>query len=101
MHAPLLLASHMLIGFVLGKGFWHGVTDLEVILVFNFYDVDAVPASLLSDVASATSSQSTFLKHVNNEDVREGVLLTCVTVLTPGASGISAPHWHLYCPAPA
>ena len=60
---------------MLGLGFRHYVIDLEVILVFDFYNVDAVPASLLSGVTSAISSQNTILKYVDDEDVWKRVLL--------------------------
>ena len=61
---------------MLGYGFRHYVIDLEVILVFDFYDVDAVPASLVSGVASAILSQNIFFRDVNDEDVWKIVLLS-------------------------
>ena len=48
-----------------GRGL-HDVIDLEVVLVIKFYDVDAVPASLLSNVASAISRLNTILIFDNN-----------------------------------
>ena len=46
-----------------------------MIEIFDFYDVDAVPASLLSGVTSAISSQNTNLKYVDDEDVWKRMLL--------------------------
>ena len=44
---------------------------LEVVLVLDFYDVDAVLASLLFGVAVAISSQDVIFKYIDNENVRE------------------------------
>lgn len=45
------------------------MVDLEVVLVFDFYDVDAVLVSLLSGVASAISSRDSISKYVDNENI--------------------------------
>ena len=72
--------------------------DLKVVLVLDFYDVDAVLASLLSVVAVTIYGQDSIFKYIDNEYVGECVA-HFLAAPTLGPSGCLSPHWCFLRPA--